>query len=84
MRRVSALCIEPDFAIENRLHRRRDVTFKEDEAQIRTKNAPAMLAVLHNTMLACMDLLGVKNVASQRRFYDAYPWEAARLLFQMF
>jgi predicted transposase YbfD/YdcC len=72
------------WAIENRLHRRRDVTLKEDEAQIRTKNAPAMLAVLHNTILACMDLLGVKNVASQRRFYDAYPWEAARLLFQMF
>lgn len=72
------------WAIENRLHRRRDVTLKEDASQIRTKHAPAMLAVLHNTMLACMDFLGVKNVASQRRFYDAHPWEAARLLFQGF
>ena len=72
------------WAIENRLHRRRDVTFKEDESQIRTKNAPAMLAVLHNTLLTCMDFLGVTNVASQRRFYDAHPWEAARLLFQRF
>ncbi len=70
------------WSIENRLHRRRDVTLKEDESQIRTKNVPAMLAVLHNTLLAGLDLLGVKNVASQRRFYDAYPWEALRLLFQ--
>jgi predicted transposase YbfD/YdcC len=72
------------WGIENRLHYRRDVTFKEDASQIRTKNAPAMLAVLHNTMLASLDFLGVTNVASQRRFYDAHPWEAARLLFQGF
>ncbi|GER88905.1 hypothetical protein KDW_30670 [Dictyobacter vulcani] len=72
------------WAIENRLHRRRDVTFKEDASQIRTKHAPAMLAVLHNTMLACMNVLGVKNVASQRRFYDAHPWDAAHLIFQGF
>jgi predicted transposase YbfD/YdcC len=52
------------WSIENRLHWRRDVTLKEDESQVRTKNAPAMLAALHNTLLACLDLLGVKNAAS--------------------
>jgi predicted transposase YbfD/YdcC len=67
------------WAIENRLHSRRDVTMQEDRSQVRTQHVPAILAPLNSTVLALMDLLGVKDVAAQMRVYDARPWEAFQL-----
>ena len=69
------------FHIENRLHYRRDVTMGEDASQLRTKNAPQALAAINGGVLAFMDFLGVKNVASQMRHFCAHPEEAIQLLF---
>ncbi|HEY1350113.1 MAG TPA: ISAs1 family transposase [Ktedonobacteraceae bacterium] len=66
--------------IENRLHYRRDVTLKEDASQVRTKNAPQVIAALNSGVLAVMDYLGVKNVASQMRHFCAKPEEALKLI----
>jgi predicted transposase YbfD/YdcC len=72
--------IRAHWAIENRNHWRRDVTLCEDDSQVRTKHVPAVLAFLHTTLLALMDLLGVRNVAAQMRLYNAHPVYALRLL----
>jgi predicted transposase YbfD/YdcC len=66
--------------IENRLHYRRDVTLGEDDSQVRTMHAPAVLAALNGGILAFMDFLGVKNVAKQMRHYCAHPEDSAQLL----
>ena len=68
------------WSIENRLHYRRDVTLGEDASQIRVKGAPQTVAALNGGVLALMDWLGVSNVASQMRHFDAHPLEALRLL----
>ena len=66
--------------VENRLHYRRDVTFGEDRCHVRIQGAPEVVAGIHNGVLAIMDYLGIKNVASQLRHFCAQPEEALRLL----
>jgi predicted transposase YbfD/YdcC len=68
------------WAIENRLHHRRDVTLGEDASQVRTKGAPQVLAALNGGILALMDFLGVKNVAKQMRYFCEYSRDALQLL----
>jgi predicted transposase YbfD/YdcC len=69
------------WRIENRLHRRRDVTLGEDACQVRMSGAPQALAALNGAVLALMDWLGVPNVASQMRHFCAHPREALQLLY---
>ena len=68
------------WAIENRLHRRKDVTLGEDACQVRVQGAPLALAALNGGLLALMDWLRVTNVASQMRHFCAQPHEALQLL----
>jgi predicted transposase YbfD/YdcC len=68
------------WAIENRLHYRRDKTLGEDACQIRRKDAPQTLAALNGGILALMDWLKVSNMASQMRHFCAHPHEALQLL----
>jgi predicted transposase YbfD/YdcC len=68
------------WAIENRLHHRRDVTLGEDACQTRTGVVPSRLAQLNNTVLSLMDRLAVRNVARQIRYFDAHPQQALDLV----
>jgi hypothetical protein len=68
------------WAVENRLHWRRDVTLREDHSQVRTGGRPEALAALNNVVLALMDWLGVRNVPEQMRIFNAYPQLALELL----
>lgn len=68
------------WAIENKLHYRRDVTLGEDASQVRIAGAPQVLAALNGGVLALMDWLHVSNVASQMRRFCAKPHEALQLL----
>jgi predicted transposase YbfD/YdcC len=68
------------WSIENRLHYRRDVTLGEDGCQVRIAGAPQALAALNGGVLALMDWLQVRNVASQMRHFCAHPHEALLLL----
>src|SRR5579859_6539062 len=68
------------WAIENRLHWRRDVTLREDHCQVRKGDAPRVLAVLNSFLLALLDWQGVANVPHQMRIFDARPALAVRLL----
>ena len=65
--------VRQHWAIENRLHWRRDVTLREDHCQVRKGEAPRVLAVLNRCLLALLDFLGVSNVPSQMRTFDAHP-----------
>lgn len=68
------------WRIENRLHRRRDVTMGEDACQVRIAGAPQALAALNGGVLALMDWLQVSNVASHMRHFCAHPEEVLHLL----
>ena len=70
------------WKIENRLHYRRDVTLAEDASQVRVAGAPQALAALNGGVLALMDWLQVRNMASQMRHFCAHPHEALQLLCQ--
>jgi predicted transposase YbfD/YdcC len=72
--------IRDHWAIENRLHYRRDVSLGEDACHTRTGSVPALLAQLNSTVLSLMDRVGVHNVARQMRFFDAHLEQALALL----
>jgi predicted transposase YbfD/YdcC len=72
--------IRAHWAIENKLHYRRDVTLREDACQVRKGQAPRTLAILNSFVLALFDWLEVSNVASQMRVFAAQPFLALRLL----
>jgi predicted transposase YbfD/YdcC len=72
--------VRDHWAIENRLHWRRDVTLREDHSQVRKGDAPRVLAILNSFLLAMLDFLGVCNVPKQTRIFDAQPLLAVRLL----
>ena len=77
--RILAL-VRQHWAIENRLHWRRDVTLGEDGCQTRTGATPSLLAQLNSTVLSLMDRLGVCNVARQMRYFDAHVEQALDLV----
>ncbi len=68
------------WAIENRSHWVRDVTFNEDRSQIRTGNAPRMMAILWNLSIAIVRLLGFKYVPEGNRYFQQRPRYALDLL----
>ena len=72
--------VRDHWAIENRLHWRRDVTLGEDACQTRTGPTPSRLAQLNSTVLSLMDRLAVRNVARQMRYFDAHLEQALDLL----
>jgi predicted transposase YbfD/YdcC len=71
--------VRAHWAIENKLHYRRDVTLREDACQVRKGQAPRTLAILNSVLLAIFDWLEVANVASQMRLFAARPFLALRL-----
>jgi len=77
------LTLKRDYwAIENRLHYRRDVSLKEDRCRLRTGHAARTMAILNNLILALIDRLDFQTVPDARRNFSAKPWEALKILFQ--
>ncbi len=68
------------WGIENGLHYRRDVTFKEDACRMKSHRSAEALAVCNNLAVGLMRHAGWNNVAEARRFYDAYPAQALQLI----
>jgi predicted transposase YbfD/YdcC len=71
-----AQLIRAHWAVENRLHWRRDATLGEDRCGVRFPPVAQMLAVLNSVVLSLMDLHHVPNVARQRRRFASHPHEA--------
>ena len=70
------------WGIENGLHYRRDVTFKEDQCRLRTGHAARTMATLNNLVLALILRQGYSNVPEARRKFAARPLDALKLIFQ--
>ena len=70
------------WGIENGLHYRRDVTFKEDQCRLRIGHAARTMATLNNLVLTLILRQGYTNVPDARRRYAARPLDALKLIFQ--
>ncbi|EST18414.1 hypothetical protein N566_28570, partial [Streptomycetaceae bacterium MP113-05] len=55
------------WGIENKIHWVRDVTFHEDNSQVRTGSAPRALASFRNLAISTIRLAGRANIAHARR-----------------
>ncbi len=55
------------WSIENGVHRVRDTTDHEDASQVRTGNAPAVMAALRNIVTNALRLAGAVNSTTARR-----------------
>ena len=77
--RVLAAWIQGHWAIENRLHWVRDVTYDEDRSQIRVGNGPRVMATLRGLATGLIRLAGHENIAKANRHYARHPNEALKL-----
>jgi predicted transposase YbfD/YdcC len=68
------------WGIENSLHYRRDVTFKEDHSRVRLQRAPQVMAALNNFVLSLFGWLGYQNIPEGRRHFAAHLNQATALL----
>ena len=66
--------------IENRVHWVRDVTFDEDRSQVRTGNAPQVMAAFRNQTSTLVRWAGHTNVAAALRRHAAHVSEALALV----
>ncbi|WP_327723836.1 hypothetical protein [Streptomyces europaeiscabiei] len=60
------------WAIENRKHHVRDVTFGEDASRVRTGSAPRAMASLRNLAIGALRLAGRDNIAEGLRHHGRY------------
>ena len=64
-----ATWVQSHWEIENRLRWVRDVTYDEDRSQVRTANAPRVMASLRNTAITLLRLHGHQNIAAALRHH---------------
>jgi predicted transposase YbfD/YdcC len=70
------------WAIENRLHYRRDQTMREDWYHVRMGTAPQAMAVINNLVLGLLDKQDFRSVPEARRHYAANLDQALDLIIQ--
>ena len=68
------------WTIENSLHYVRDVTFGEDRSQLRSGNAPHIMAALRNLVITLIHRQGSNQIADTRRQFSYHPQQALKLL----
>ncbi|MDE2842524.1 MAG: ISAs1 family transposase [Chloroflexota bacterium] len=68
------------WKIENQVHWVRDVTFDEDRSQVRSGNAPQVMAAFRNLTTTLVRWAGHTNVAAALRRHAAHVSEAFILL----
>jgi predicted transposase YbfD/YdcC len=77
--RVLAL-VRGHWAIENKSHWVRDVTFDEDRSQVRCGNIPQVMTTLRNTAIGLLRWAGHTNIAAACRRLAAQPMQALALI----
>jgi hypothetical protein len=68
------------WGIENRLHWVRDVTFGEDQCQVKTGHAPQNLAAFRNAALSLLRLADIQEIAPTLRDFAYQPRKLLRFL----
>lgn len=64
-----AAWIRGHWAIENKIHWVRDVTYDEDRSQIRTGTGPEVMAALRNAAIGALRTAGYANIAAGTRHH---------------
>ena len=72
------------WAIENKLHYCRDVTFHEDACRLAIGTAAQAIAALNNLVLGLLRARGFTAIAATRRRFSAVPAEALALVLYAF
>ena len=72
--------IRGHWAIENRLHYVRDVSFDEDRSQVRTGSGPHVMASLRNLAISALRLGGHTNIAEGLRWTARDPSRSLKIL----
>lgn len=62
-----AAYVRGHWTIENKAHRVRDVTFREDSSQIRTGPRPRIMATLRNLAIGLIRQAGYRKIAATMR-----------------
>ncbi len=68
------------WRIENGLHYRRDVTFKEDSVRKKSKGGGQIMAALNNLAIGILRKIGWENIAQARRYYEAQVKKGLELI----
>jgi len=68
-----AAWVQNHWGIENRLHWVRDVTFDEDGSQLRTGQAPRVMASCRNLAIGILRIAGWDNIAAGLRHHARHP-----------
>lgn len=68
------------WAIENRLHWVRDVTFGEDKSQARSGPIPQNVAAMRNAAISAIRFAGLKGIAPNLRHFNSKPWDILKML----
>ena len=72
--------VQGHWGIENRLHWVRDVTFGEDNSQVRTGQAPRVMATCRNLAISLLRIDGWDNIAAGLRHHARHPDHALALV----
>lgn len=75
--------VRSEWAIENGLHYRRDVTFHEDKTRMTFKTIARAMACINNLVIALLHNQGFCNHAQARRIFDAKPAAALTLILRL-
>lgn len=62
-----AACIPGRWGIENRLHRLREATYREDSSQVRTGHGGHVLATIRDLTISILRLAGATNITKALR-----------------
>jgi len=68
------------WTIENRLHRRKDVSFGEDASLIHVGQGPTVMALLRDAAVSLLHRAGVQRVAARLRTHSQHPEQAVALV----
>jgi predicted transposase YbfD/YdcC len=75
-----AAWVRGHWHVENKLHWVRDVTYQEDKSQVRTGNAPRVMATLRSLAVSLLRLDGHDNIAAANRHHARDPQRTLKLI----
>ena len=68
------------WAIENALHRQKDVAFGEDASLIHLGQGPTVMALLRDAALNLLHQAGIRRLAARLRLHAQHPEQAVALV----
>lgn len=68
------------WAIENRLHRQKDVAFGEDASLVHLDQGPTVMALLREAAITLLHQAGVRRIAARLRAHSRHPEQAVALV----